>query len=354
MRVRGLACASGCAPVAVPLLVALGLLPTVSIHLSAQTTDHSITCTVLDTSGRPLSDLPVEVDSVTPPREHARSFTGYDGSVTFNGLREELYAITVAGGILLPAKPFGFGTDPTQVLTLQLPISVSPSHDRTDDVVSLQQLSVPPRVERMMRQALEAWFHNDVTRSRTLAERTLQLRPDFGPAVTLIGILQVQEGHHAEGITILLQGLRNDPDSPRGYLALASAYNQLRQNNQALDALSLLAKLAPESWQLHYETGRAYLGQQRYQSALAEFNRALMLDEQNSEVIHLGRAHALLGLKDYSTARAELKIVITNSPNGPYTEEAHQLAAVLDTQLKKADTPVEAVTRIPVEPETEH
>jgi len=79
-----------------------------------------------------------------------------------------------------------------------------------------------------------------------------------------------------------------------------------------------------------------------------------MLDNQNSEVIHLGKAHALLGLKDYSAARAELETVITNSPNGPYTAEARQLAALVDIQLKKADAPVEATTRIPAEPQAEH
>jgi len=233
MRCRTLTLVSGCAGIAVRLLVALGLLPTVSVDLLAQTPDHSITCTVQDAARRPVSDLPVEVDSVAPPRDHARSFTGHNGAVTFNGLREELYEINVAGQILLPAKRVGFGSDRTQLLTLRLPVSVSRGHDRADEVVSLQQLSVPSQVERMMRQALEARFRNDVTRSRTLAERALQFRPDFGPALTLIGILQVQEGHPAEGISSLLQGLRNDPDSPRGYLALASAYNQLRQNNQA-------------------------------------------------------------------------------------------------------------------------
>jgi len=330
---------------ALPLLVAAVLLPGAPVKSFAQAPAHSLACSVRDAQGQPLSDLLVELDSITPPQEHLEALTGPDGSCTFRGLRGASYHVTVASAILLPAKRVEIGSSQSAPLVLQLPVAVSHARGREGDVVSVQELVVPRRVQDMMRHALDAWLREDVHRSRSLAERVLKLRPDFGPALALIGILDFQEGHPADAITTLLQALQLSPDCPHAYLALASAYNQLRRNHQALAALSILAKIAPDSWQLHYETGRAYLGEQRYPESIAEFTRAQNLGGQDNMIVHLGKAHALFGLRDYSSAQTELQAVIAKSPNGPYAAESRQLASALDAHFKPSPPPMETATR---------
>ena len=115
---------------------------------------------------------------------------------------------------------------------------------------------------------------------------------------------------------------------------MASAYNELHQNADALYALSFMAKLAPDGWQLHYEMGRAFLGQGRYDAAVTEFDHAQTVSRPENSIIHLGKAHALLGLGDYAGAHDELDTVLRNSPDGPFAAESRELTAVLDSHLK--------------------
>ncbi len=302
-----------------------------------QPAGFEITCTLHDTQGRPVSDVAVEVRSSAPPLLRAVDRTLEDGSIGFHGLAAGSYDVTVAGGILIPPKQVRIDR-PSQILELQLPITLPQVPGRRNDTVSVEQLAVPEKAREALRKAYEAWERNDLKHSRILAIHALQLHPYYGSALSLLGILELSEGHPADAIIGLQQAVQYNPNSLRTYLALASAYNELHDNTNALHALSIAAKLAPESWQLHYETGRAYVGQGRFQAALNEFDRAQHSTTEERMVLHVGKAHALLGLQNYRAARAEFETVIRKSPDGPYAAESRELTVLLDSQLKKGPT----------------
>ncbi len=311
--------------------------------------DLAFRCIVRDSVGHPLSDIPVGLLSIAPPLDHIQSFTESDGSYTFEGLRPGDYLLTVAGGILLPSRHVMVSGTPSGTLALRLPITLPGTSGRGAAVVSVQQLNVPAKVQETSQKAYRAWLHSDFRQSRLLAQQTLQLRPDYGPALELLGMIDFLERHPAEAVTELLQALREDPSSPRTYLVLASAYNELHQSSDALNPLSILSKLTPEAWQLHYETGRAYLGQARYDAAMLEFEHALSVSRTDNTIVHLGKAHAMLGLGDYAGAHDELDAVLRNSPDGPFAAESRELAALVDSHLKKSPHAVQtATTELPV------
>jgi len=318
-----------------------------------QTAIFGITCMLKDMLGHPVSDLAVEVRSATPPLVRAAAVTLQDGSITFSGLTAGLYNVTVAGAILLPPKQVQINGSSSTV-ELQLPITLPQVAGRRNDTVSVHQLAISDKAQEALRKAYEAWEKNDTKQSRMQAIRALELHPYYGPALSLLGILELQEGHPADAINGLQQAVQYNPNSPRTYLALGSAYNELRQNTNALYALSIMAKLLPESWQLHYEVGRAYLGQGRFQAAMDEFNRAQQLAQQERMVVHLGKAHALIGMRNYSAARAELETVIRKSPDGPYASESRELAVVLDSQLKKGPPGSDATAQGSIPATVEH
>jgi Flp pilus assembly protein TadD len=318
-----------------------------------QNATFGITCVLKDSLGHPVSDLAIEVRSATPPLVRAASVTLPDGSITFNGLTAGLYNVTVAGAILLPPKQVQINGS-RSTLELQLPITLPQVAGRRNDTVSVNQLSVPDKAQEALRKAYEAWEKNDTKQSRMQAIRALELHPYYGPALSLLGILELQEGHPADAINGLQQAVQYNPNSPRTYLALGSAYNELHQNANALYALSIMAKLLPESWQLHYEVGRAYLGQGRFQAAMDEFNRGQQIAPREVAVLHVGKAHALIGMRNYPAARAELETVIRKSPDGPYASESRELAVVLDSQLKKVPPKSDATAHAPIPAKVEH
>jgi tetratricopeptide (TPR) repeat protein len=267
--------------------------------------------------------------------EQVRALTSADGFVLLEYLRAGTWELTVAGGILLPSKQVQVGQDSTATVTLRLPVSLANAGGYGTQTVSIQQLSVPERVRETIYRAYDAWMHNDLHQSRVLAMRTLEMKPYYGPAMSLLGILELQEGHPEEAITGLLEALHYNPDSVRSYIALASAYNQVRKNRDALDALAIARNLSPDSWQLRYETGRAYLGMGQFQRALTEFERSADDGVPEAVVLYVGRAHALIGLRDYAGARAELEAVLKKDPKGPYAEESRNLTQLLDARIKR-------------------
>lgn len=311
--------------------------------------DLAFRCIIADSAGRPLSGIWVELRSSAPPLDQIQSFTESDGSYTFGGLRAGDYLLIVAGGLLSPPRPVQVNAGSSATLALRLSITLPASIGHGAPVVSVQQLNVPAKVQETAQKAYRAWLRSDFQQSRLLVLRTLQMRPDYGPALQLLGMIDFVERRPAEAVNELLQALRQDPSSPRTYLVLASAYNELRQNADALHALSFLSKLTPDGWQFHYETGRAYLGQGRYDTAILEFEHAQTISPPNNGIVHLGKAHAMLGLGDYPGARDELDAVIRNSPDGPFAAESRELAVLVDSHLKKNPHAVQtATTELPV------
>lgn len=311
--------------------------PSLQQHQPAN--DLAFRCTVSDSSGHPLSGIPVDIRLTTPPLDRIQSSTDSDGSYTFAGLREGDYLLTVAGGLLLPPKHVWVNSTLSGPLVVRLPVTLPRTNSLGPAVVSVQQLNVPAKVRETSQKAHKAWLRSDFQQSRVLAQQTLQLRPDYGPALELLGMIDFLEKHPAEAVNELVQALRQDPNSPRIYLVLASAYNELHQSSDALNVLSILSKLTPEAWQLHYEMGRAYLGQARYETAMLEFDAV----QPVNSIVRLGKAHAMLGMGDYAGAREQLGTIIRDSPNGPYAAESRELLVLLDSRPKRRDS-IESAT----------
>lgn len=284
-----------------------------------------------DAADRPLSNIAIDVRSATPPLERIRAFTEPDGSLVVSDLREADYTVTVASAILSPPRSVRMQNTAPVTLSVRLPITILIAPGHPSDVVSVQQLSVPPKLQTTMQRALDAWSQKDLRRSRALALAALQLRAEYPPALTLLGMIDLADGKPDEAISQLLQALRQVPSSESAYLTLASAYNHQGQHTAALDALSLMSKLVPENWQLHYETGRAYVGQARFEDAMQELERAQQLSTDDNLVVHLAKARALTGMRNYDGARNELASVQRKSPHGIFSDESQRLAEYINS-----------------------
>lgn len=308
---------------------------------SGDSADRDLTCILRDLAGRPLSDIAIELRSSSPPLERIRALTGPDGSYIFGGLREGEYIVTVAGGILSPPEPVRI-LDPHATIALRLPVELPMVPGRGAELVSVQQLRAPSKAQQITAKAIEAWTRNDMHQSRLITLQALDQQPGYAPALSLLGMIDLQEGRPDDAIANLLHSLRVDPNAPRTYLVLASAFNQQHRNTEALDALSIASKFVSASWQLHYETGRAHLGQSRFQIAAKEFETAQQLSTDDNLVVRLGKAHALLGLQDYESARQELAGILEKSPHGPYSDESRKLADLIDAHRAPPNHPVDA------------
>jgi tetratricopeptide (TPR) repeat protein len=127
----------------------------------------------------------------------------------------------------------------------------------------------------------------------------------------------------------LKRAIESDPNSALAYVTLGSAYNSMKRYDAALEALSVFPSVSADNWQVHYELARSYVGLRNYESGLREINYSLRLARQDPAVLHLAKAHVLLGLHRNSEAVPELETILRTQPHGPYAPEAQSLLATL-------------------------
>ncbi|MGZ4826269.1 MAG: hypothetical protein ACXVY9_02820, partial [Terriglobales bacterium] len=79
-------------------------------------------------------------------------------------------------------------------------------------------------------------------------------------------------------------------------------------------------------------------GKGQFEAALRQINKAAQMAPPNYSAIHLVRAHALLGVKDYNQAVAELEQFIVADPGNSESAKARetlgQVKALMDSHGK--------------------
>ena len=69
--------------------------------------------------------------------------------------------------------------------------------------------------------------------------------------------------------------------------------------------------------------GKSFLAKGNYQAALQQFDKTQQLQPQYT-LVHLVKAHAMLGLKNYTNAMAELETYLEHEPKGSQSEQARE------------------------------
>ena len=232
----------------------------------------------------------------------------------------------MAGGILPPRREVQIDASDSH-FGVELPLS--PPDARGVEIVSVQQLTIPRKASEALNAAMEAWQKYDWKRMRQQTTRALALHPNYGAALALLGFLDLQEGNPELACPELKRAIESDPNSALAYVSLGSTYNSMKQYDAALEALSVFPSVSADNWQAHYELARSYTGLRNYESGLREINSALHLAQHDPAVLHLAKAHVLLGLRRNSEAVSELETILRTRKDSPYAAEARNLLAAV-------------------------
>jgi len=272
--------------------------------------------------GQPIADARVELDR--DGRAVTDTYTNAGGAFEFDNLAGGGYHVRVNVGvdeINEDVEVFG-----PSMVNLRMPKPAG-SDIGTRDSVSVAQLKIPEKARDAYNKARKDVDKGKLDDARRHIEEALQVAPEFSDALTLRGILKL-DGNDASGaIADLEKAVQSDPNNSMAFLALGSAYNQQSRFQDALRVLDHGVGLSPRSWQGYFELGKAFLGQSDYDAALRQLNKAGDLGPKEYAPIHLVKAHALLGLKNYPEAISELEAYLEKDPKGPNSDEAR---AVLD------------------------
>jgi Tfp pilus assembly protein PilF len=166
--------------------------------------------------------------------------------------------------------------------------------------------------------------------------QALQLQTGYGPSRLLLGISLLALGKKAEAVRELERAVRLMPNETQAHLQLAKAYETSDNWIAAVRELQKVVELAPQEPEYSYQLGRAwaklsgwafeqitrlnpdsarlqqalgqeYAIQEKYDAALAAYQRAARSDPKLPE-IHLAAAVILLELKRFDEALVEIDL----------------------------------------------
>lgn len=187
--------------------------------------------------------------------------------------------------------------------------------------VTRNQMLVSAKARSAVEKAARAIAHNDKPEAQRQLSRALGGYPKYAVALTLRGLLELNEGRIAAATADLEEATHADPAYGLSCLVLASVYNDAGRSDDALVFLPRAIRLLPSSWQSHFEMARALNRKKDYPAALREVTEALRLTPgsvppQIRAFVHYLRARILLQLTDSSGAKQEFEQTLKEDPNG--------------------------------------
>jgi tetratricopeptide (TPR) repeat protein len=188
--------------------------------------------------------------------------------------------------------------------------------------VSIAQFKVPKKARDEFKKAQSAVDDRKIEEAQKHLAKALEIYPDFAEALTMRAIMALEADNVAAAISDLDRAIKADPSYAFGYFAMGSAFNMARRFDDALKVLNRGVALSPQSWQAYFEMSKAQIGKAEYAAAVRSLDRSEQLANGQYPLIHFLKAHALLGLKQYSDAMNELQAFIDQAPKDPKAQSA--------------------------------
>lgn len=297
-------------------LLANLIVTTAAAQRVAGVVDHSsalsLSGAVVTLDGGPIRDARVEVHDLLNGALVASGYSLPNGTFTFYNLPAGRYEVRTVSGLMEARERVDLDSMDQQV-TLRLSERSNAGGGAT---VSVAEMRVPDKARKEFEKAEEAFRKHKIEDARAHCAKSLAIAPTYSRGLTLSAVLDMTDNKLDDAMKKAEQAVKSDYGYGVGYIVLASIYNELQRYDDSIRTLERGMPLVPNSWQAHFEMSKSLLGKGDYQHALASADRALQVAPQEYAPIHLVRAHALLGLKSYRDAMAELEKYIGDDPNG--------------------------------------
>ena len=284
----------------------------------------TVSGTVRTLQGKPVQNARVEIRALGSPQAVASGYTLPNGSFEFPNIPQGTYQVVATSGVQeIRERIEVLQADASFQLTFPADNTVTDG-STGGATVSVAQMKVPEKARKLFVKAEEALHKQKLAQARDEVEKALQVFPNYAQALTLRGILDLQDNNVDQARADLENAIKADSSYGMGYIVLGAAYNVMKRFDDSVRALERGITLMPASWQARFELSKALLGKGQFEAALRQVNKAAELAPYNYAAIHLVRAHALLGLKDYGHAVTELEQFVGSDPGSADSARARE------------------------------
>ncbi len=164
--------------------------------------------------------------------------------------------------------------------------------------------SVPQHVIDAMTRADAAARARRIGEAAGICTDVLGEKPDYAPALALLGTLLGHRGDTARGIALLERAVARSGEVPLWYSNLAALYRFAYRLDEGLNAARMAVKLAPGNPAFLVNLGIAHVDRGENEEAVNCFLAALGRDQENPAA-HLALAQALLARGDFASGWLE-------------------------------------------------
>jgi tetratricopeptide (TPR) repeat protein len=264
--------------------------------------------------GSPLQNAQVSLQDVNTGMRAGSTYTNSDGTFEIDNLPPGSYEVLATSGLSESRQRIQLNGGETSV-DIRISAGASQSQN-TGPTVSVAEMKVPAKARNEFDKARELAAKNKLEDARKHLDSALKSYPNFADALTLRGVLDMQEQKFQAAEQDLENAIKADPSHAPAYTALGAVFSSEHRFDDALRELALGESLNPGSWQAHFEMSKARLGKRDFAAALQEITKASSLAGKDYPVLHIIKADALIGIRDYTAAIAELKTYLGKEPDG--------------------------------------
>jgi Tfp pilus assembly protein PilF len=294
---------------------------------STERVPASLSGTVNSIDNRPVSNARVEIRDMSGSIV-AATYTGPNGSFEVTNLASGRYEVTATEG-LSDTRQTLYAERGANTVTLHLSESNAVSNAGDSASVSVADMRVPDKARKALSKARELFAKKRTDDARKEIAKALEIYPRYAAALCERGIMNLVAGRFSDARSDFEESLKSDPNGGMAYIGFAAASNSEAKFDDAVRALDRGVALMPTAWQAYFEMARAYLGKGDFATALRNIDKAQQFMASDYPPLHLVRAHALLGVKSYTEAVAELEAYLRVDPSAPDAEQTRkQLDAV--------------------------
>jgi tetratricopeptide (TPR) repeat protein len=198
-----------------------------------------------------------------------------------------------------------------------------PSKGFPDARISVVRLRVPRKARQLYNKAITAILREQLLEAQQSLDQALGIESQFPEALALHGFIHATAQQWTSAEQRLQAAIQVDPGYVPAYVVLAGVYNSQSRFDDAHQTAQQAVSLGLTTWPIQYEIARAFIGKGEYEQALAVTDTALGTD--HGPLIHLAKAHALMGLLRYKPVAAELRTFLHDQPSGDGSQDARAL-----------------------------
>jgi Flp pilus assembly protein TadD len=290
---------------------------------SAHADNRSISGTVQDTQNHALKDVRVELSDSNGSMVSS-TYTSLSGHFEFSRLSPGTYTVVATSGLQQASERVD-ASNFSNTVNVRMEGAGKPSDGVDGNSISIAQYRVPAKAREAYRQAHEAVEKGKMDDAHKHIAKALELCPNYAEALTLRGVLALNQQDSQAAIADLDKAIQSDGNYAMAYLVMGSALNMQSKFDEAIRSLQRGQSLAPNYWQGYFEMGKSYIGKADYPDALRQLERAQSLAPADYPLISLLRAHALLAMKQFPEAMTALQAFLQKDPQGPNSEKARQM-----------------------------